>query len=367
MASEREKTSMTKKIVLTGGGTAGHVTPNIALIPHLHSYHWEIHYLGMKSGFERELLENIQDITFHPIDSGKLRRYVDWKNISDIYHILKGYFDSRTLLKSIQPDIVFSKGGYVSVPVVLAAHYLHIPVVIHESDLTPGLANKISARYASMICTSFPETVSLFSSNKAVYTGSPVRDFIKSGDPEKGRKLARFTSDKPVIVVLGGSQGSVFLNQLILDSFPALTRNYQILLVCGSTNKIDMPLQGNNYWIVTYLKEEIADCLAMADLVISRAGANTLFELLALKKPSLLIPLSFQASRGDQVDNGRNFEKHGFSIVLDQQQVTPEKLIQTIQMALCNLSLMTEEMANWETPDTIGLITSILEKLAKSR
>ena len=353
---------MSKKIILTGGGTAGHVTPNIALIPPLLADNWEVHYLGMKSGFERELLENIPEIQFHPIDSGKLRRYVDWKNISDVYHILKGYFESKKLIQAIKPDIVFSKGGYVSVPVVIAASKQKIPVIIHESDLTPGLANRICAKYATKICTSFPETIPLFRRENAVYTGSPVRDFIRFGNPQKGREMAGFKADMPVILVLGGSQGSVFLNQLVLDVLPALTRDYQVLLVTGSTNQIDISQQGENYQIASYLRTEMADCLAMADLVISRAGANTLFELLTVKKPSILIPLSTKASRGDQVWNARNFEEHGFSIVMEQSTITPEKFLQTIQTALSNIDLMKDAMDKFEEPDTVGLLSKMFEE-----
>jgi UDP-N-acetylglucosamine--N-acetylmuramyl-(pentapeptide) pyrophosphoryl-undecaprenol N-acetylglucosamine transferase len=357
---------MPKKIILTGGGTAGHVTPNLALIPYLLADNWEIHYLGMKSGFERELLENIPDIQFHPIDSGKLRRYVDWKNISDMYHIAKGYFESKKLIQAIKPNIVFSKGGYVSVPVVIASAHQEIPVIIHESDLTPGLANRICAKYATKICTSFPETVPFFEKKKVVFTGSPIRDFLRYGSSEKGRQITGFTNDLPIILVLGGSQGSVFLNQLILDTLPALTRDYQVLLVTGSTNQIDIPQQGENYHIASYLRTEMADCLAMADLVISRAGANTLFELLAVKKPSILIPLSTKASRGDQVWNARNFEENGFSIVLEQSSITPEKFLQTIQTSLCNIDLMKEEMEKFEEPDTVGLLKKMFEELKKN-
>lgn len=356
---------MPKKIILTGGGTAGHVTPNLALIPHLLADKWEIHYLGMKSGFERELLENISEITFHPIDSGKLRRYVDWKNISDVYHIVKGYFQSKKLIQEIQPDILFSKGGYVSVPVVIAANKKKIPVVIHESDLTPGLANRICAKYATRICTSFRETIPFFEREKVVYTGSPIRDFIRYGSPQKGRQLTGFSEDLPVILVLGGSQGSVFLNQLILDSLPALIKDYQVLLVSGSTNLIDLPTKGANFCIASYLRTEMADCLAMADLVISRAGANTLFELLAIKKPSILIPLTFQASRGDQVWNARNFEGHGFSIMLEQSSITPEKLIQTINTAVCNVDLMKDEMEKYEQPDSIALLLDMFNEISR--
>lgn len=355
---------MNKTIVLTGGGTAGHVTPNIALIPALLKKDWEVHYLGMKSGFERELLENLPQIQFHPIDSGKLRRYVDIKNLSDIYHIFKGYLESKKLLKKIAPSIIFSKGGYVSVPVVLAASNLRIPIIIHESDLTPGLANRICARYATKICTSFPETVSMFSSNRVFYTGSPVREFIFRGDASNGKLFAGFTNEKPILLILGGSQGSVFLNQLTYDILPSLTRDYQVLLVCGPSNDSDVPEIGEGYKIVPYLQEQMADCLMMADLVISRAGANTLFELLALKKPSILIPLSSRSSRGDQVDNARNFENHGFSIVLDQNTLTPEKFLGTIQMALCNLDLMIQEMEQFEGPKATELIIKMVEEVA---
>lgn len=364
-AKKEEKSQMNKKIVLSGGGTAGHVTPNIALIPSLLEKDWEIHYLGMKSGFERDLLEAIPGISFHPIDSGKLRRYVDWKNLTDIFHILLGYFQARRLLKKIKPDIVFSKGGYVSVPVVIASSHLNIPVIIHESDLTPGLANRICVRYATKICTSFPETVARFPKEKTIYTGSPVRSFIRNGNPDAGRKFAGFTDRKPILLILGGSQGSVYLNQLILESLPVLTKNYQILLVSGHSNEIEIPFVGENYLIVGYLKNEIADCIAMADIVISRAGANTLFELLTLQIPSILIPLTLNSSRGDQMDNARNFEKHGFSIVLEQEKISTEKLIQTIHTMLCNTELMREEMQKYSLPDAISILLNLFNEATR--
>jgi len=357
---------MSKKIILTGGGTAGHVTPNIALILPLLANNWEVHYLGMKSGFERELLENIAEIQFHPIDSGKLRRYVDWKNLSDIYHILNGYFESKKLIQAIKPDIVFSKGGYVSVPVVIAASKQKVPVIIHESDMTPGLANRICAKYATKICTSFPETLSAFPKDKTIYTGSPVRSFLKNGNPANGRTMAGFTDDKPILLVLGGSQGSVFINHLILEALPAMTKNYQVLLVSGHGNEIDIPKNGENYFICDYLKNEMADCLAMADIVISRAGANILFELLAINKPSLLIPLTLKSSRGDQLENAKNFERHGFSIVLTQENITTEKLVETLHTLICNADLMIKEMKSYPTPDTINLLLDLFQELSGS-
>ena len=288
-----------KHIVLTGGGTAGHVTPNIALIARLKEEGYKISYIGSYTGIEKTLIEE-QGIPYYGISSGKLRRYFDLKNFTDPFRVLKGFGEARKLLKKLQPDIVFSKGGFVSVPVVVAAGRLKIPTIIHESDMTPGLANRLCIPSAVKVCCNFPETKSHLPEGKAVVTGTPIRQELLSGDPQKGRDFTGFTSNKPVILIIGGSLGAQAVNTAVRNILPQLLPEFQVVHLCGKGKK-DESLTGlTGYVQYEYIEKELADLFAMADIVISRAGANAICELQALKKPNLLIPLSANASRGDQ-------------------------------------------------------------------
>lgn len=317
------------RIILTGGGTAGHITPNIALIPGLKKDGFEIHYIGTKDGMERQLIEPL-GIPYHPVHAGKLRRYLDLKNLTDLFQIARGFLESLAILAKIKPDVVFSKGGFVSSPVVWASWLHRIPVVIHESDITPGLANKLAIPFASKICYTFPETQKYLPDPKGVFTGLPVRESLLRGDAATGKRLCGFSGDKPVLMVIGGSQGSEILNKSIRGLLGEITQRYQLCHICGK-NGIDPSLnQISGYKQFDYVNDELPHLMAMADLVVSRAGATTLFELLALKKPNLLIPLSKQASRGDQILNARSFERQGFSKVLPEEDLSPEALLNNI-------------------------------------
>ena len=319
------------RIILTGGGTAGHITPNIALIPELKKAGFEIHYIGTKDGMERQLIEPL-GIPYHPIHAGKLRRYLDFKNLTDLFHISRGFLDSLAIIAKLKPDVVFSKGGFVSSPVVWASWFHRVPVVIHESDITPGLANKLSIPFASKICYTFPETQKYLPPAKGVFTGLPVRESLLRGDAATGKQLCGFTGNMPVLMVIGGSQGSEILNRSIRGLIGDITQKYHLCHICGK-NGVDPGLnQISGYTQFDYVNEELPHFMAMADLVISRAGATTLFELLALKKPNLLIPLSKQASRGDQILNARSFEKQGFSLVLPEEDLNPESLLKKINL-----------------------------------
>lgn len=229
-----------KRIVLTGGGTAGHVTPNIALIPRLKELGYDIHYIGTYDGIERKLIEEI-GIPYYGISSGKLRRYFDVKNFSDPFRVIKGYFQAKKLMKKLKPDIVFSKGGFVAVPVVLAAKHSHIPSIIHESDMTPGLANKLSIPSATKICCNFPETMSHLPEGRAVLTGSPIRQELLTGNKLAGLKFCGFTANKPVILVIGGSLGAVAVNNAIRKILPELLKSFQVIHLCGK-DKTDASL-----------------------------------------------------------------------------------------------------------------------------
>ncbi|MCL2527702.1 MAG: undecaprenyldiphospho-muramoylpentapeptide beta-N-acetylglucosaminyltransferase, partial [Defluviitaleaceae bacterium] len=301
-----------KKIILTGGGTAGHVTPNLALLPLLKAEGYEIHYIGSKDGLEKELVE-ATGIPYYGISAGKLRRYMDVKNITDIFRVIRGFGNAYSILKQIKPDIVFSKGGFVTVPVLTAARVLRIKSVSHESDLTPGLANRLSQPFTSKICVSFPETLAHLPVHKGVLTGTPIRKELLAGDRIKGLQLCQWSDGgKPVILVTGGSQGAAAINSGIREILPQLISHYRIIHLCGKGNTTGTNIPG--YLEFEYVKEGLEDLYALADIVVSRAGANTLFELLAMKKPNLLIPLPLESSRGDQILNAESFVLQGFSM-----------------------------------------------------
>ena len=319
-----------KKIVLTGGGTAGHVTPNLALLPKLKEYGYEIVYMGSHDGIEKKLISDF-NIPYYGVSVGKLRRYMDPKNLTDPFKVVKGYSEARKYLKEIKPDIVFSKGGFVSVPIVRAAASLKIPCIIHESDLTPGLANKICIPKASKICCNFPETVSHLPEKKAVLTGSPVRSELFTGNAEAARELCHFNKEKPVIMVIGGSTGSVAINKAVRAALPELLKDYQVVHLCGNGRIDNLLLTTEGYAQFEYLKTELKDVMALSDLVISRAGANAICELLALRKPNLLIPLSKAASRGDQILNAASFETQGFSMVLAEEDLDEVSIVNSIK------------------------------------
>ena len=303
-----------KKIVLTGGGTAGHVTPNIALLPKLRELGYEIHYIGSYDGIEKKLIADF-DIPYYGISTGKLRRYFDVKNFTDPFRVVKGFSEAKKILKQIKPDIVFSKGGFVSVPVVRAAASLKIPCIIHESDMTPGLANKLCIPVATKVCCNFPETLQNLPADKAVLTGSPIRGELTKGNKIAGLDLCGFSANQPVIMVIGGSLGAANVNKAVRDALPALLKDFQVVHLCGQGKVDNLLLNTKGYKQFEYVKAELKDLFAMADVVISRAGANAICELLALKKPNLLIPL-VSGSRGDQILNAKSFEAQGFSLSL---------------------------------------------------
>lgn len=349
-----------KRIILTGGGTAGHVTPNIALIPKLREKGYDIHYIGSYDGIERKLIEDMK-IPYYGISSGKLRRYFDMKNFSDPFRVMKGYGQARKLLRTLKPDVIFSKGGFVAVPVVLAAKHRHIPVIIHESDMTPGLANKLSLPAATKVCCNFPETVNHIPDGKAVLTGSPIRQELLKGNKLKALNFCGFTANKPVLLVIGGSQGSVVVNDAIRGILPELLKTFQVIHLCGQ-GKLDPTLNYlEGYIQFEYIKEELADLFALADVCVSRAGANAICELLALRKPNLLIPLSANASRGDQILNAESFERQGFSIVITEEELAPSILLPAIQKLYDNRSDYIAAMEKSEQSDAISTIIQLIE------
>lgn len=353
-----------KRIILTGGGTAGHVTPNIALIPGLKEAGFDICYIGSYEGIEKNLITEL-DIPYYGIDSGKLRRYRSLKNLSDPFHVVHGYSEAAKLIKKLQPDIVFSKGGYVSVPVVLAAAARHIPVISHESDMTPGLANKITAGSATKICCNFPETVELLPAKKAVLTGTPIRQELLNGNKLAGLNFCGFTTSKPILLVVGGSTGALRVNKAIRSILPSLLKTYQVCHLCGA-GKTDESLSGTaGYVQFEYVSKEMRDLFAMSDIVVSRAGANAICELLALKKPNLLIPLSAKASRGDQILNANSFKQQGYSSVLLEEDLNDESLLDAINELYTSRDKYIGSMSISTQNDAIPIIIELIQNTVK--
>lgn len=355
-----------KRIILTGGGTAGHVTPNIALLPRLRELQYDIHYIGSYNGIEKELIAK-QQIPYHGISSGKLRRYFSLKNFTDPFRVLKGFNEANHLIKTLKPDVIFSKGGFVSVPVVIAGKRNHVPVIIHESDMTPGLANRISIPSAYKVCCNFPETLKALPEDKAVLTGSPIRQELLTGDPEKARAFCGFTDNKPVILVIGGSLGATAVNQAVRAILPELLKEFQVIHLCGK-GKLDTSLSNlESYVQFEYIQDELRHLFALSDIVISRAGANAICELLALQKPNILIPLSASASRGDQILNARSFERQGFSKVLEEETLTNELLLKSIRELYENRRQYVTAMQRSAQQSPIETIIQLIESASGNK
>ena len=351
-----------KKIVLTGGGTAGHVTPNIALLPALKEAGYEITYIGSYDGIEKRLIGDFE-IPYVGISTGKFRRYLDIKNLTDPFRVIKGFAEARKYLKEYEPDVIFSKGGFVSVPVVRAAASLGIPCIIHESDMTPGLANKLCIPVATKVCCNFPETLRLLPENKAVLTGSPIRAELSQGNKLAGLDMCGFSANKPVIMVIGGSLGAANVNKAVREALPQLLQDFQIVHLCGKDKIDNLLLNTPGYKQFEYIKAELKDLFAMADIVISRAGANAICELLALKKPNILIPLPASSSRGDQILNARSFEAQGFSIVINEDDLTTQLLVDKVQELYFTRQSYHDAMSQSGQMDSIKTIMKLIEEV----
>lgn len=351
-----------KKIVLTGGGTAGHVTPNIAMIPALKKEGYEIHYIGSYEGMERSMIESL-GINYIGISSGKLRRYKSVKNLTDPFRVLKGFGESVKILKRIKPDVVFSKGGFVTVPVVFAAKRCKIPTIIHESDMSPGLANKLCIPKADYVLANFPEALEKLPKEKGVLSGTPIRQELFKGDREKGLQFCGFTGGKPVLLVVGGSLGALAVNEAVREILPKLTEKFDVIHLCGK-GKFDETLKDvKGYVQFEYVNEEMKDIFKITDLALSRAGANAICELLALRIPNILIPLPAKASRGDQILNANSFKKQGFSEVLAEEDITNEGLLDIIYRTYENREEYINNMSNSSQTDSIKIIMDLIDKL----
>ena len=354
---------MKKRIVFTGGGTAGHVTPNIALFPFLEKEGYESFYIGSYNGIEKRLIEDFH-VPYYGISTGKLRRYFDLKNLSDPFRVIKGYTQALKILKELKPDIVFSKGGFVSVPVIRAASALKIPCIIHESDMTPGLANKLCIPVATKVCCNFPETTKYVPSGKAVLTGSPIRTELTTGSKLAALELCGFTANKPVVMVIGGSQGASSVNVMVREALPKLLEDFQVVHICGKDKVDNLMLTIPGYKQFEYLKSDLKDVFAMADVVVSRAGANAICELLALKKPNLLIPLQV-GSRGDQILNAKSFEEQGFSMVVREDFTDCDILTEKIYELYENRQMYIDKMSESGQMNSIDTIINLIIECSK--
>lgn len=349
----QENTQQKRSIVFTGGGTAGHVTPNVALIEELSPNEWQIDYIGSETGVEKTIISEM-DIPYHEIKTGKFRRYFSWKNFLDPFLILVGVVQAFLLLRRLNADLVFSKGGFVAFPVVLGAWLNRIPVIVHESDFTPGLANRLCFPFADKICVTFAAGKAFFKEDtKVIVTGTPIRKALFLGDYEQGLALCGFTSKKPCLLVIGGSLGAGSINKAIREALPRLSQSFQVMHLCGK-GKVDLSLQGTaNYCQFEYATWELPHLFAAADLVISRAGANSVYEILALQKPHVFIPLSAKVSRGDQIQNANYFKEQGISTVIAEEDLTVETLLSTISHVQLNQTEIMQAIQSLHiTPDS---------------
>nr|WP_275416034.1 undecaprenyldiphospho-muramoylpentapeptide beta-N-acetylglucosaminyltransferase [Macrococcus brunensis] len=316
------------KIAFTGGGTIGHVAVNMALIPEAEARNFDSIYIGSKKGIEKEMITSqFPNTRYYAISSGKLRRYLSVENAKDLVRVQKGVLDALKILRREKPDVVFSKGGFVTVPVVIAAKILNIKTIIHESDVTPGLANKIALKFATKLYTTFKETLNYVPAAKADYIGSIIRPDLLTGEEAKGYNLTGFDRERKVILVMGGSLGSKIINAVIRKNLKKLLLNYQIIHITGK-GLLDPSISETGYKQFEFVKEELPHLYAITDLIVSRAGANAIFEFLALKKPMLLVPLGLDQSRGDQIDNAKLFKEAGYADVLEESliEALPEKI-----------------------------------------
>lgn len=336
------------KIAFTGGGTVGHVSVNLSLIPTALEKGHQVFYIGSKNGIEREMIESqLSNIKYYPISSGKLRRYLSFENAKDVFKVLKGILDARRVLKKEKPDLLFSKGGFVSVPVVIAARSLNIPTIIHESDLTPGLANKISLKFSKKIYTTFEDTLKYLPKDKTDFVGATIREDLKEGNQQKGYEITGFDSDKKVLLVMGGSLGSKKLNDIIRENLEALLHDYQIIHLTGH-GLVDESYKQKGYIQYEFVKEELTHLLSITDTVVSRAGSNAIYEFLTLRIPMLLIPLGLDQSRGDQIDNAKYFESKGYGKMIPEDQLTQFKLLEQLKQIESHRTDITHQMESYK-------------------
>jgi UDP-N-acetylglucosamine--N-acetylmuramyl-(pentapeptide) pyrophosphoryl-undecaprenol N-acetylglucosamine transferase len=354
-----------RHVLFTGGGTAGHVIPAIPVMTRLLNEGIEISFVGSDSGLEEQLLQDVA-VNYHAIAAGKLRRYFSLENLFDVFRVARGCLQAAFLIRRVRPDVVFSKGGFVSFPVVLAAWLWRVPVVAHESDLTPGLANRLALPFIRTLCVNFAGSERHLQDSRftgeVLLTGTPVREALTGGDAERGRRLLGFAGNKPLLVVTGGSLGADAINQTVRDALSELLVRCDVVHVCGTGKTLEM--QRDGYRQFEFVADTWGDILAAADLVISRAGANSLYELFLLGKPNLLIPLSAKVSRGDQVENARYACSLGYSRVLDEEALAPSTLLATVTEMLDELPALRAKLEDFQPLDSVTLIAEAIRKAA---
>lgn len=353
-----------KRILFTGGGTAGHVIVNLALIPVYLRDGWEVDYIGSHEGIERQLIGELEGVRYHPISTGKLRRYMSKENLKDPFKVLMGTIQAWRIIGKQKPQAVFSKGGFVSVPVVVAAKLRNVPAVVHESDYTPGLANKLAVPFANKVLATFEETMQYLPEKKAEYVGAVIREELFQGDKQTGLATTVLTNDKPVLLVMGGSGGARKINETVRTSLPELLESFQVIHICGKGN-VDPDVRQQGYAQFEYVNKELKDILAASDYVLSRAGSNAIFEFLALRIPMLLIPLSRQASRGDQIINAESFAEKKYARVLEEEALTERALMEELFQLKKAAPAMRDYMKQYKSEKARDRVIAILEEVMK--
>jgi len=348
-------------LVFTGGGTAGHVTPNLALIQEL-STEYDIHYLGSPSGVERKLVE-AKGIAYHAVQSGKLRRHFSLKTLMTPFKVLAGIVQSYRCIRKLKPKLVFSKGGFVALPVVIGAWLNRIPVIAHESDLSPGLANKLSFPFVKIICVTFDAGKKYFKNlSKVRVTGTPIRPELLQGSRDVGLKQCNFKQNKPCVLIIGGSQGAQVLNTCIRDILDDVCTRFNVIHLCGA-GKLDKRFMENpSYFQLEYAHQELPDLFAASDIILSRSGANAVYEILALSKPHVFVPLSRRYSRGDQIDNARYFEEKGVSVVLDEENMTSSDVRDALDDVYMRRDLITSDIKALRIQSATTILVDLIRK-----
>ena len=348
------------KIIFTGGGTAGHISLNLALIPLFIEKGYEVHYIGSKNGMEKELIGELLNVKYHEIPTGKLRRYFSKENFKDFFNVFKGITEAKRIISDIKPNVVFSKGGFVSFPVVVGARINRVPVIIHESDLTAGLANKLSFPFCTKVFLTFKDEKNEFG-KKGEYIGAIVRSELNLGSKQKAMKICGFTNSKPNILVMGGSSGANSINQAIWNNLDILLKDFNIIHICGKGG-INNSVKRKNYVQFEFLKKELADIFALSDMAISRAGSNSIFEFLSIKLPMLLVPLTKNQSRGDQIENAKYFENKGYCKVIEDEKINSELFVEKIYQTYSNNVEIKGKMNQCEELGSIDeLVSKIIE------
>ncbi|GAB6991068.1 undecaprenyldiphospho-muramoylpentapeptide beta-N-acetylglucosaminyltransferase [Paenibacillus pini] len=355
---------MSATIVFTGGGTAGHVSGNLVLIPKFLEENWDVHYIGSEQGIERKLVSDHKEVTYHTISTGKLRRYFAWKNVTDVFRVMKGIFQSYQLIRNIKPNVIFSKGGFVSVPVVLGAKLNKVPIIIHEPDLNLGLANRISLPFARRMSTTFLETSQKNAPSKAIYVGPILKDGFTLADKQRGLAFCGFTYAKPVLLIMGGSLGAQGINQVVKNVLHELVNTFQVVHICGE-GKVDPSLSTLEYKSYEFVKSsEMPDLLAMADVVVSRAGSNSIMELLTLLKPMLLIPHTNGGSRSGQLAHAQLFQQAGYAEMLLQEEMSDQSFINAIMKLYENRFTYRDTMKQHENGGGANKVMNLIKEVS---